>query len=60
MTFHRELRLDRLAISALRWQLFGTGAVAMVHLIQQPAEGYTIHLAANAAFCRNGHHLHSA
>jgi tripartite-type tricarboxylate transporter receptor subunit TctC len=28
----------------------GTGAVAMIHLIQQPADGYTIHLTANAAF----------
>jgi tripartite-type tricarboxylate transporter receptor subunit TctC len=28
----------------------GTGAVAMVHLLQQPVDGYTIHLTANAAF----------
>jgi tripartite-type tricarboxylate transporter receptor subunit TctC len=28
----------------------GTGAVAMQYLLQQPADGYTIHLTANAAF----------
>lgn len=28
----------------------GTGAVAMLHLLQQPVDGYTIHLTANAAF----------
>lgn len=28
----------------------GTGAVAMIHLLQQPVDGYTIHLTANAAF----------
>ncbi|MCC7462444.1 MAG: GMC family oxidoreductase N-terminal domain-containing protein [Gammaproteobacteria bacterium] len=27
-TFDRELRLDRLALAALRWQLLGTGALA--------------------------------
>ena len=27
----------------------GTGAVAMIYLLQQPADGYTIHLTANAA-----------
>ena len=27
-TFDRELRLDRLALAALRWQLFGTGPLA--------------------------------
>jgi choline dehydrogenase len=32
VTFHRELRLDRLAISALRWQLFGTGPLAQLPL----------------------------
>lgn len=32
VTFHRELRLDRLAVSALRWQLFGTGPLAQLPL----------------------------
>lgn len=32
VTFHRELRLDRLAISALRWHLFGTGPLAQMPL----------------------------
>jgi choline dehydrogenase len=32
VTFHRELRLDRLAVSAMRWQLFGTGPLAQMPL----------------------------
>ncbi len=32
VTFHRELRLDRLALSAVRWQLFGTGPLAQMPL----------------------------
>lgn len=32
VTFHRELRLDRLALSALRWQMFGSGPLAQLPL----------------------------
>lgn len=32
ISFHRELRFDRAALSALRWKLFGTGPLAQLPL----------------------------
>ena len=34
-TFDRELRLDRMALAALRWQLFGTGPMAALPVSAQ-------------------------